>query len=147
MRYRYATNPSLISKSISKPIYIFSCYTRERCRYGRGCIYAHSPDELKEWQQEYDRKMKEKIRKELEEEEEIGSLELASKILKGPAEDVSHNYSVFLFSLSPFFNRWNGVLEGLQIHKACLQGGSVTQLLEHCTGRYHRGRGLELRSF
>ena len=87
--WRYATHPSLESKSISKPIYIFSYNTRATCRFGRGCIYAHSPDELKEWQQEYDRKRKEKLRKELEEQEEIGSLELASEILKGPAKDVS----------------------------------------------------------
>ena len=87
--WRYATHPSLESKSISKPIYIFSYYTRATCRFGRGCIYAHGPDELKEWQQEYDRKRKEKLRKELKEQEEIGSLELASEILKGPTKDVS----------------------------------------------------------
>ena len=69
---------------------MYSFYTHERCRYGRGCIFAHSPEELKEWQQEYDRKRKEKLRKELEEKEEVCSLEMASKILKGPAKDVSH---------------------------------------------------------
>ena len=91
MLYRYAaTHPSLVIKSIFKPIYIYSYYTRDRGRYGRGCIFAHGPDELKEWEQEYDRKRKEKLRKEREEKEEIGSLELASKILKGPANDVSH---------------------------------------------------------
>ena len=81
---------SLVSNSIFKPIYIFSYRTGERCRFGRGCIFAHSPEELKEWEQEYDRKRREKLRKETEEKEEIGSLELASKILKGPANDVSH---------------------------------------------------------
>ena len=90
MLYQFITHPSLRSKSIFKTTYIFSYNTRATCRFGRGCIYAHSPDELKEWQQEYDRKKKEKIKKELEEKEEIGSLELASKILKGPTTDVSH---------------------------------------------------------
>ena len=89
MLHRYATHSSFGIKSIFKPIYVYSYYTRERCRYGRGCIFAHGPDELKEWEQEYDRKRKEKLRKELEEKEEIGSLELVAKILKGPAKDVS----------------------------------------------------------
>ena len=90
MLYRFATHSSFVSKSIFKRIYICSFYTRERCRYGRGCIYAHSPEELKEWEQENDRKRKEKIRKELEEKEETGPSEIASKALRGPTKDVSH---------------------------------------------------------
>ena len=90
MLYRYATYSSFVSKSIFKPIYIYSYNTRERCRYGRECIYAHSPEELKEWEQECDRKRKEELRKELEEKEEIGSLQITSKTLKGPTKDVSH---------------------------------------------------------
>lgn len=85
-----ATNPFLVSKSIFKSIYMYSYYTRKRCRYGSGCIYAHSPEELKEWEQEGDRKIKEKLTKELEEKEEISSLEIASKTLKGSTKDVSH---------------------------------------------------------
>ena len=87
MLYRYATHSSFVSKSIFIPIYIYSYNTRERCRHGRMCIYAHSPEELKEWEQffECDRKRKEELRKELEEKEEI-----TSKTLKGPTKDVSH---------------------------------------------------------
>lgn len=83
-------HPYALHSSFYKPIYIYSLRTHERCRYGRGCIYAHSHEELKEWKQEYDRKRKEKPRKDIEEKEEICSLEIASKILKGPAKDVSH---------------------------------------------------------
>ena len=90
MLYRYATHSSFISKAIFKPVYIYSYYTRARCRYGKGCIYAHSPEELKEWEQECDRKKKEKLTKELEEKEEKGSLEMASKTLKRPTKDVSY---------------------------------------------------------
>lgn len=72
---------------------ICSCYTRERCRFGRGCIFAHSIQELNEWEQEYHRKKREKRTKELQEKEEIISMEMASEILKGPAEDVSELFS------------------------------------------------------
>ena len=75
----------------------YSCYTRERCRFGRGCIFAHGNEELKEWQQEYLRKEREKLRKELQDKDELVSMEMATQILKGPAEDVS--VSIFSFSL------------------------------------------------
>lgn len=72
---------------------ICSCYTHERCRFGRGCIFAHSNQELNEWEQEYQRKKREKRTKELQEKEEILSMEMASEILKGPTEDVSELFS------------------------------------------------------
>jgi len=97
----------LLVKSFYKPIYIYSFRTRERCRFGRGCIFAHSPEELKEWEQEYDKKRKEKLRKELEDKEKTSSLEMASKILKGPAKDVS------FFSF--FFESLKRVQKGLKI--------------------------------
>ena len=76
---------------------IYSCYTRERCRFGRGCIFAHSNEELKEWMQEYVRKEREKLSKELQDKAELDSMEMISKILKGPAEDVSEFNFDFLF--------------------------------------------------
>ena len=68
---------------------INSCHTRERCRFGRGCIYAHSQQELNEWKQEYDRKLKEKAKEDIKKREELFSSEMASKFLKAPPEDVS----------------------------------------------------------
>ncbi|XP_068761003.1 3'-5' exoribonuclease HELZ2-like isoform X3 [Montipora capricornis] len=65
-----------------------SCDTRERCRFGRGCIFAHSSEELKKWKQEYRRKEREKRKKVLVDNEEIVSIELTSAILKGPPEDL-----------------------------------------------------------
>ena len=76
---------------------IYSCYTRERCRFGRGCIFAHGIEELNEWIQEYDRKKNEKLRKEISEKKEVCSLEMVSSILKGPAEDVSQIILVCCF--------------------------------------------------
>ena len=68
---------------------INSCHTRERCRFGRGCIYAHSQQELNEWKQEYERKLKEKAKEDIKKREELFSSEMASKFLKAPPEDVS----------------------------------------------------------
>ncbi|XP_078348623.1 3'-5' exoribonuclease HELZ2-like isoform X2 [Oculina patagonica] len=65
-----------------------SYFTHERCRFGRGCIFAHSKEELDEWKQEYDRKETEKLKKESEEKGEVWSLKMSSKILKGPAQDL-----------------------------------------------------------
>ena len=52
---------------------------------------------MKEWEQEYQRKERERRIKELQDKEELDSMEMASKILRGPAEDVSvfakHNHS------------------------------------------------------
>ena len=79
----------LIESIYHQSYLIYSCYTHERCRFGRGCLYAHSSDELSEWNQEYNRKKNEKLRKEIEEKGEVWSLEMASKILKGPEEDVN----------------------------------------------------------
>ena len=67
----------------------FSCYSRERCRFGRGCIYAHCNEELIEWKEEYQRKVKEKLTKELQDKDEDLYVEMATKILKGPQEHVS----------------------------------------------------------
>ncbi|XP_068761024.1 3'-5' exoribonuclease HELZ2-like isoform X3 [Montipora capricornis] len=65
-----------------------SCYTRERCRFGRGCIFAHSSEEIKEWEQEYQRKEREKRMKVNQDNEEIVSIELTSAILKGLQENL-----------------------------------------------------------
>ena len=59
---------------------INSCHTRERCRFGRGCIYAHSQQELNEWKQEYDRKLKEKAKEDIKKREELFSSEMASNV-------------------------------------------------------------------
>ena len=59
------------------------------CRFGRGCLFAHSEEELEEWIQEFQRKERERTRKEREGRDETSSLEMASKVLNGPAEDVS----------------------------------------------------------
>ena len=52
---------------------------------------------MKEWEQEYQRKERERRIKELQHKEELDSMEMASKILRGPPEDVSvfakHNHS------------------------------------------------------
>ena len=66
-----------------------SYYTREWCRFGRGCIFAHGKEELSEWEQEYRRKEREKHIKERQDKEEM----LMSEILKGSAEDVSQYFS------------------------------------------------------
>ena len=42
-----------------------------------------------EWQQEYLRKGREKLKKELQDKDEILSMEMTTNILKGPDEDVS----------------------------------------------------------
>lgn len=42
-----------------------------------------------EWQQEYLRKGREKLKKELQDKDEVLSTEMATNILKGPEEDVS----------------------------------------------------------
>ena len=66
-----------------------SYYTREWCRFGRGCTFAHGKEELSEWEQEYQRKEREKcIKEHRQDEEEI----LTSEILKGSAEDVSQYF-------------------------------------------------------
>ena len=65
-----------------------SYVTRQRCKYGRGCIHAHGKEELSEWEQEYQRKEREKRIKEPQDEKEI----LTSEILKGSAEDVSQYF-------------------------------------------------------
>ena len=44
---------------------------------------------MNEWKQEYDRKLKEKLEKDIKEREELFSSEMASKILNAPSEDVS----------------------------------------------------------
>lgn len=67
-----------------------SYYTSERCRFGRGCIYAHSQEELNEWKQEYDRKVMENRAMEIKEKDEEFCSEMTSKILKAPLEDVSY---------------------------------------------------------
>ena len=67
----------------------FSCYSHEPCRFGRGCIYAHSNEELIEWQEEYQRKEVGKRTKELQGEDEDLYMEIATKILKGPRKEVS----------------------------------------------------------
>ena len=74
---------------VNFPCLNFSCYTHERCRFGRGCVYAHSNGELMEWQQEYLRKGREKLKKELQDKDEVLSMEMTTNILKGPEEDVS----------------------------------------------------------
>ncbi|XP_044184435.1 uncharacterized protein LOC114957638 isoform X2 [Acropora millepora] len=61
-----------------------SYYTREWCRFGRGCTFAHGKEELSEWEQEYRRKEREKHIKERQDKEEM----LTSEILKGSAEDL-----------------------------------------------------------
>ncbi|XP_022797854.1 uncharacterized protein LOC111336086, partial [Stylophora pistillata] len=82
-----------------------SCYTRERCRFGRGCIYAHNQHELNEWKKEYDRKIKEKLEKDIKEREELFSSEMASKILKAPQEDrVEYLAGVEVICSPPEFN-------------------------------------------
>ena len=47
--------------------------------------------------QEYVRKEREKLSKELQDKAELDSMEMISKILKGPAEDVNVFYFDFLF--------------------------------------------------
>lgn len=47
--------------------------------------------------QEYVRKEREKLSKELQDKAELDSMEMTSKILKGPAEDVSEFNFDFLF--------------------------------------------------
>lgn len=42
-----------------------------------------------EWQQEYLRKGREKLKKELQDKDEVLSMEMTTNILKGPEEDVS----------------------------------------------------------
>ena len=92
----------------------YSSYTRERCRYGRGCIFAHGNEELKEWQQEHLRKEREKLRKELQDKDELVSMEMATQILKGPAEDVSvFIFSVSLLSITNITNLSTGVVSGV----------------------------------
>lgn len=70
-------------------VVIYSCYTHERCRFGRGCIFAHSLEELNEWEEEYSRKERDKRVKEIQDRNEILSMEMVSEILKEPAENVS----------------------------------------------------------
>lgn len=72
-------------------VLILSCYSHEPCRYGRGCIYAHSNKELIEWQEEYQRKEVEKHTKEIQGEDDL-YMEIATKILKGPPKEVSLIY-------------------------------------------------------
>ena len=79
------TFPGLKYYSFCLPCYV----TRERCKYGRGCIQAHGKEELSEWVQEYQRKEREKrIKEQRQDEEEM----LTSEILKGSAEDVSQHF-------------------------------------------------------
>ena len=52
-------------------------------------MYAHSNGELTEWQQEYQRKGREKLQKQLQDKDEVLSMEMTTNILKGPEEDVS----------------------------------------------------------
>ncbi|XP_068675109.1 3'-5' exoribonuclease HELZ2-like isoform X2 [Montipora foliosa] len=85
-RLQYRPSPPGVTNGVYK--LCRSCYTRERCRFGRGCIFAHSSKELKEWEQEYRRKEGEKRMKVLKDSEEIVSIELTSAILKGPPEDL-----------------------------------------------------------
>lgn len=73
-------------------VLILSCYSHEPCRYGRGCIYAHSNKELIEWQEEYQREEMEKHIKEIQGEDEDLYMEIATKILKGPPKEVSPIY-------------------------------------------------------
>ena len=42
-----------------------------------------------EWQQEYLRKEREKLKKKLQDKDEVLSMEMTTNILKGPEEDVS----------------------------------------------------------
>ncbi|XP_022797830.1 uncharacterized protein LOC111336066 [Stylophora pistillata] len=60
-----------------------SYYTSERCRFGRGCLYAHSQQELNEWKQEYDRRATKNLEIKIKEEEEM----FYAEILKAPPED------------------------------------------------------------
>jgi len=62
---------------------------------------------MKEWGQEYQRKERKRRTKELQDKEELDSMEMVSKILRGPAEDVSvfakHNHSfAFPKGANPF---------------------------------------------
>ena len=79
-------------------ILILSCYSHEPCRYGRGCIYAHSNKELIEWQEEYQRKEVEKRTGERQGEDEDLYMEIATKILKSPRKEVSPTINVTLFA-------------------------------------------------
>ncbi|XP_067043097.1 3'-5' exoribonuclease HELZ2-like isoform X4 [Acropora muricata] len=78
---RYRPSPPGVNNGVYK--LCKSYYTRERCRFGRGCIFAHGREELNEWKQEYQRKEREKHIMERQDKEEM----LISEILKGSAEN------------------------------------------------------------
>ena len=86
---------------------------------------------MKEWGQEYQRKERKRRTKELQDKEELDSMEMVSKILRGPAEDVSvfakHNHSfAFPKSANPF---------SLFFSKYFIEPFSfLTQLVEHLPG-------------
>ena len=88
-----------------------SVYTHERCRFGRGCLFAHSKEELQEWIQEFQKKEKEKLRRELEGQDEVTTLEMASQILKGPSQDVSGDKLIVFLILNKILKQHNFVKE------------------------------------
>ena len=56
---------------------------------GVDAVASQSKQELNEWKQEYDRKLKEKAKEDIKKREELFSSEMASKFLKALPEDVS----------------------------------------------------------